>query len=560
VTFAQPWALALVALAAPILYAYLHRKHRMKRSVASAILLRTIKDERPAAQRKRAQLRHRLSLALVLAALVAALFALAGPASTSADGRRIVIVLDRSASMATREGGSDRLTRAAGVVADLANSAGDRDEVALIAAGGEPAIAVAPTTNHADIVAGAKALAARGAGGDGKLDALAFRLADGLCREPARTAVVVVTDGGITVPATKCKVSARSVGGDAENVGISALSARAVDGLGLYDVYVAVASSYGKPKHVEINLSADGALLDVVALDVPANGDADRTLRVTVDHGKTLSAALAGDDALALDDRAEVPLGGAGPVSALLVTAKKHSLIADALRVHPRVTLTTATPDVLPARPFDLIVLESAPAQVLPPSPHVVAFGVGAGEGAPIEIGAVAAQRGVVRWDFDAPWFRFVDLRDVLVVTSHLVAGGRSVVDSASGPLIATAPWPRADAGPGPHPLGPRDGQLRELVMTGFSIDETDLTLRAAFPNLIANFVDWAAPRTTAGAATGVLSAAESHVTAKPVASATTEVAGGDGWDAAWLARIAVLLALALILVEQALYARTRAT
>jgi len=103
VTFAQPWAIALVALAAPIIYAYMHRKHRMKRSVASAILLRAIKDERPAAQRKRARVRHLLSLALVLAALVAALFALAGPAASNGDGRRIVIVLDRSASMATRE-------------------------------------------------------------------------------------------------------------------------------------------------------------------------------------------------------------------------------------------------------------------------------------------------------------------------------------------------------------------------------------------------------------------------------------------------------------------------
>jgi len=83
--------------------------------------------------------------------------------------------------------------------------------------------------------------------------------------------------------------------------------------------------------------------------------------------------------------------------------------------------------------------------------------------------------------------------------------------------------------------------------------------LRAAFPNLIANFVDWAAPRTTAGTPTGVLSAAESHVTAKPLTSAATELAGGDGWDAAWVARIAVLLALALILLEQALYARARA-
>jgi hypothetical protein len=461
--------------------------------------------------------------------------------------QRTIIVMDRSASMGT----ADRLARAAEAVRDVVAHAGDGDEVALVTAGGDPAIEVAPTRAHSDVTAAAEAVAQRGADGDNRLDALAFQLADGLCRDPERGSIVLVSDGtGLAVPPTRCSVHGVPIGAPATNLGITALSVRALDGLGMYDVHVAVASSARVDQKAEVTLTADGELVDVVTLDVPLRGDAERTVRVTIDRGHTLVASLPSGDANALDDRAEVTLSDSGPVSVLVVSTKKQSMVAEALRLHPRVELTVAVPDHLPTQRYDLVVLEDAPKMPLPPTAHVVAFGTSPGLGAPIQLADDATERNVVRWDFDAPWFRYVDLHDLIVTHASLVQGGKSVVDSAAGPIVASARWPDPD-----HPSRETD---RELVVTGFALDETDLTLRAAFPNLIANFVEWAGP-STSSPPRGVLASAESHVDPQDLPASASSAASAPWEDAVWLARLAALLAIAALLAEQVMYLRRRA-
>ena len=540
-TLTQPWALGLLALAAPVVLAYLYRRNRGKRAVPSAILLRVIRDDQPSARRARARLRHHLSLALVLAALAAAALAAIGPTTGAGRARRVIVVVDTSASMGARDGdGGDRLTRAADALDRLARDLGGDDELALIATGASAGVVVAPTRAHADVVGRARALAAAGAAGANTDDALAFRLADGLCRDPALTTIVVVSDGaGLAAPPTRCPLRHVAIGRAAANLGVTALSARLVDGLGLYDVHVAVGSTADIERRVEVTLTVDGEAVEVVGLDVPAGGDADRTLRVMIDGGRTLTAAVrpgdggAAADALALDDRAAIPLPDHGPVPVLLVTRRPRSPMAEVLRLHPQVRLAVAAPDALPPDPVALIVLEDEPVGPLPPAPHVVGLGV-VPPGAPLGLGAAAGERAIVRWDFDAPWFRFLDLRDVVVARARLVTGGVPIVESGAGPLVASASW-----------------DDRALLVTGFTIADTDLSLRAAFPNLIANLVDWAAPRRASTAPrTGVLAAAESHL--GPAALPGEPAAAARGWRGdAVVARLAILAAIALLLAEQ---------
>jgi hypothetical protein len=350
------------------------------------------------------------------------------------------------------------------------------------------------------------------------------------------------------VPPTRCPLETIAIGRAAQNVGITGLSVRSLDGLGTYDVHVAVASTFDETRKVDVTLATAGAIVDVVdvvRLEVPPNGDAERTVRVTIGDPAAgmLSATLAAqagttapiDDALALDDRAEIGLTATGPVSVLLITDRPASLVAEALRLHPRVDLSIAAPTHVPTTTHDLIVLESKTALALPPARHLVGLGVEVGN-SPIRLTEIPANRTITRWDFDAPWFRYVDLRDVVIGKARRVEGGRSVVDSDNGPLAATVTW---------------DG--REVLVTGFAIDETDLTLRAAFPNVIANLVDWAAPATSAQPARGVLATAESHVKPKSLPKSTSSA---SSYDAPWFARLAVLLALLLLCIEQAYYAR----
>ncbi|MCL4226078.1 MAG: VWA domain-containing protein [Myxococcales bacterium] len=539
-SLAHPWALGLLALAAPLVLAYLFRRSTEQRRVPSAILWRALRDEQPAAQRARARLRHRTSLALVLVALALAVVALVGPGA--AGGHRYVVVLDASASMATRHGDGDRLGAAAAAVATLAARLRPGDELALVVTGAEPGVRVPPTSTHADVVAAARAVAAAGAAGDNGDDALALRLADGLCRSPARTTVVVISDGaGLTAPPTRCPVAHVAIGRAADNLGVSALAARPVDGLGTYDVHVAVASTSTAERAVEVTLRADGGVVDVVGLTVPPGGVAEDTVRVTIERGAVLVASIPGGDALARDDEARVALPDDAPVAVLLVTARPRSLLAEALRLHPRVRLTVAAPGALPPEPVHLVALEHEPGGPLPPAARVVGLGV-APAGAPLTLGPAAADRGVVRWDRDGPWFRFVDLRDLFVASARHVVGGRPIVDSGSGALGAAARW-----------------DDRELVVLGFTVDESDLALRAAFPNLIANLIDWAAPAgAVAPLAERALGAAESQVA--PGALPGVAFAGPGRWsDTRWLLRLALGLAAALVLAEQLLLLRLAA-
>jgi hypothetical protein len=532
-TFAHPWAIPLALLGAPVVLAYLHRLHQRRRTIASAILVRAIKDARPASQKSRSKLRHRLSLLMMLLAMLGALLALVGPRGSSQHGARVIVMLDRSASMGTLEDGVTRLSRAVDAAKGLVERMGDDDEVALVTSGGEPAIEVAPTRHHADVLAAIDAVVRRGAQGSNRNDALAFSLADGLCRDTERTTIVIASDGGVTVPPTKCKLQALPVGRETQNAGITGLAVRAVDGMGTYDVHLEVAAT--APRHLEVTLTADGAIVDVIALDIGPGLEAERTVKESVDRGHLLVATIPGGDSLPLDDRAEAPLASDGPVSVLLVTDHPNSLVAEALRVHPRVALDIAAPNALPTSTHDLIVLESAATGELPPATHVVALGVPVG---PLALGGEATDHSIVRWDYDAPYFRYVDLRDLIILGAHVVTGGHSIADTGSGPMIAMATW-----------------GTREVIATGFTVDQTDLTLRAAFPNLVANFVDWSAPNSKTEPPRGVLSVAETQNA--PRALPGSAIATPSRWtDAPWLARLAVLIALALLVLEQALALR----
>jgi hypothetical protein len=167
-TLAHPWAFALAALAAPVIVMYLYRMHRARKPVSSAILLRLIRDDRPATRNARSRLRHKVSVALVLAALVLAIIALAGPKIGGGRASRVVIIFDRSASMGARDP-SARLVAASDEVSAVVDRANDGDEIALIAAGGEPGVVVAPTRSHAEIEAGAAAIRETGGASEAAL-------------------------------------------------------------------------------------------------------------------------------------------------------------------------------------------------------------------------------------------------------------------------------------------------------------------------------------------------------------------------------------------------------
>lgn len=492
---ANPLALALALLALPVVAAYFHRRRRTPLRVPSAILLRVIAGQATPTSRAIAKPRHLVSLLLVLLALLGLVTALIDLQREEEAPRSYIVVLDTSASMGATAPGDDttRLSQAVDRIEDAMGRLGQQDRVALVTANDRAVVRVGLTEDHARVLEVARAQEPAGTS-DGATAAL--RIADAMCRANEHAAVILVSDGvGVSAPSTRCAVQHVPVGRLGPNVGLSALSVREADALGLAEVYLAVTSDREEPSEVEVELSLDGQLMEVVPFDLPAEGEVKRLLRVPLPPGRRVTATVRdgaegkGVDLLAADDVAWAPRRLGGRVRALLVTGTRLSFTAEALRLHPRVDLSVIGPtDQTPTERFDLVVLEAPrAATALPEASHVVAFVGGPGEGSALAtaLGFGVRTAGVenaeiVRWSFDDPLFRFVSFDEVQVPKATVLEVGEdqtALIDSDQGPLAVSA----------------RDG-AQQRVAFGFLPHESDFVLRVGFVNLVANLVEWAAP------------------------------------------------------------------
>jgi hypothetical protein len=188
------------------------------------------------------------------------------------------------------------------------------------------------------------------------------------------------------------------------------------------------------------------------------------------------------------DDRAWTALGGATELSLLLVTTGspflERALLAQGQTGTAGVRAFKAAPADWPtlslADPYPLTVLDRVPSLTVSRGSTLI---VGPPEGDEF------TPTGV--WLDDAhPLLRHVDWSDVLVAkarrltpTALATLGGdptswQTVIGSDGGPLL----------------LARTSGGVRQAILT-FALDQTDLTLRPAFPVLVANLLDWLVPR-----------------------------------------------------------------
>lgn len=442
--------------------------------------MRTLAGERSVPTRAWARPRHLVSLLLMLAALVALVVALVDLRSDREHPEDFVVVLDASTSMAAsaQGGSSTRLDQAIETLEDSLERLGPDDRVALVVTGPTEAIAVGFTQDRESVVRAAKALAPSGDSGS---SARALAIADSMAR-PHDATVVFFSDGvGVSVPPMQAPLEHVSVGRAGPNVGINALGVREADALGLAEVFLAITSDTGRPREVEVELKVDDTLVDVIALDLPPRGRIERLHRVELPPGDRVVATLRQSEADILpdDDAASAPRRAGGRVSVLLVARSRRSFTAQALRLHPRVDLRVIGPHDDPgSQTYDLIVLEGPyeGERALPPAEHVLAMGVEPARVGLRSTGLLEAPE-VLRWSFEDPLFRFVDLQDVEIPKAVAVdsAEVESLIDTERGSIAIRTRW-----------------DDRDLVWLGFAPQRSDLVLRVGFVNFMANAVEWA--------------------------------------------------------------------
>lgn len=325
-SFATPIALALATLAVPILGLYILKVRMRRLPVSTNLFWRQIYDEKPPRSIWQ-NLRHILSLLAQLAFLCMLVLAIADPYLPwqMLQARRVVLVLDNSASMQATDVSPNRLSVAQTFALEFVTGLRERDEVAIVVAGDSPEVIVG-MTNHIPTLR--RAIESVPASDNSTQLQSAIRLGQKLVGDHPHGKVLVLTDGcssenaealknpavlqksetkpdaknrepeaeALAKNATSAKpaeVEFKIFGDKANNMGITQFQVRRslTDPLG-YEILASVLNASDQPARCRLELTLDDAPVDVVPLKLQAGELWKRSFEKTSIEGGTLVAKL----------------------------------------------------------------------------------------------------------------------------------------------------------------------------------------------------------------------------------------------------------------------------
>jgi hypothetical protein len=490
--FAVIAPLALIGLVSlPIIVAYyMLRLRRHDVPVGSTFLWQQlVRDIEANAPWQRLRFSWLLLLQLLIALL--AVFAAARPflTVTSDLAANVVLIVDTSASMGTVEADTTRIAQAQAAARRVIGQLPEGGHVTVVAADDSAHVLASDTDDRAAAVAAVDRIVATELPGD-LTDA--FALASALAARDSDSTVVVVTDAntdrlpqvGIGAP-----IKVERVGGTDANQAVAALSLLRRSGGAQLDLFVAVSNPSGADVTRRLEIYADDVLVDARDLAIPAEQRSEALIGSVPQAAHVVEARLAGDDALAVDDRAFALVPEAGAVRALLV-GPGNAYLENALALLPRLELyavgADGYADALDAAdeagtPYGILIFDrNVPAE----PPTVPALYVGpATDGAFGTVGRLLNGPLLDRTDPADPLLRFVDLSTLHIGRARAVTlaeGMRPAVETVGGdPLVA---------------IGRVDG--RGVGLLAFALGDSDLPLQVAFPLLMSNLVDALLPST----------------------------------------------------------------
>jgi uncharacterized membrane protein len=508
-SFLSPLALALFALALPLVLLYFLKVRRRERRVASLLLWDpSLRDRQASAFFQRLQ-RDPLLL-LQLLALLALALALARPAVTiMGDGaRKVVVVLDTSASMKARDVAPSRFEAARGEALALVHHLSEGAEVMVLESGVQPKVTAALARGRERALAAIRAAQARDL--PNRL-VETVRTARALVAADPRAEIHVFTDGAFVLPpgpeTSDPRVRWIGVGRRSQNVGITNLSIRkAYFGSFDYQAFVSLVNFTAEPQTFTFTLELDRQT--IAEKQVTLEPSVRRSVVLPFSHGGggTVTARLGIDDDLAVDDVAYAVLPPPRKIGVLLVSPG-NLFLEKVLRTDPQVALEVKTPEEYAGgmADADVVVLDS----ITPPrvGPGRFVFVNMVPTDVPLEVLGKIERPTIMDWDRAHPVMRHVEFAKVAIEDALRVrplAAGRPLVEAVGGPLIYALEEPD-----------------RKALFIGFDLFKSDLPLRIAFPLILSNGLRWLHP---AGLDQSSLQFAAGQPILLPVAHGVTRV------------------------------------
>jgi hypothetical protein len=363
-SFLSPLALLVAGLSVPLLLLYFLKVRRREIKVSSVLLWDTALRDREASTFFQRLQRDPL-LILQILALLALTVALARPTVTvSGHGnKRVVIVMDSSASMRATDVDPSRFALAQRQALAAVGHLGEGAEVMVIDAGVQPRVVVPFTRRHDEVVAAIRSLEARDLPnrlGEG------VRTARALVGQDPRAEIHVFTDGGhpaaLQAQGDDVRVRWTGVGQRSRNVGITSLAVRR-NYFGTFNsqAFMSVANFSPEPQTFSLALTLDGETLAEKTLTLEPDVRRALVVPFTDPGGGIVRLRLDVSDDLQADNVACAVLPPPRQISVLLVSPG-NLFLEKALKTDPQVTLEVKSPDEYQGgmAGFDVVVLDTA--------------------------------------------------------------------------------------------------------------------------------------------------------------------------------------------------------
>ena len=477
-----PLALAWGALAGLVLLFYILRPRSLRVEVPSIFLWRDL-VQREQALTLWQRLRRHLLLFLQLLAILLLALVLARPERTAdtLPQRHVVLLIDASASMSVASGDTTRLEAAKAAALEQVSIIEPGDRLTVVSFGSQPAILAYQTRDTRSARDAVNAIVQTATVGDSER---ALQLAVSLAESLPGSEVYLYTDGSFPAPNVPESLNATvhfvRVGIPADNQGISAFAIRRhLDSL---QAFVQVQNFSAQSVTVPLVILADGQPLERRDINLAPFPDSGSSLDLVFGEFPAgvsrVDAVLDHQDALAADDRTAAILMPPPVLRALLVSDTPFFLNT-VFAPLPFLALDHVRPvEFRPAEVYDLYIFDGWLPSELPPGNWLI-FNPPAGSPfLPVSGEIVAPPLDYLAQDHLL--MQFVEIRDLRVARAQrmeLPPWADELIGSTRGPLLFS---------------GTLDG--RRMVVFSFSLMQSNLPLRTAFPVLIGNIYQWLNP------------------------------------------------------------------
>lgn len=466
-----------LALAAPIVLFYILKVRLRRIPVSTTFFWEQVyheKNPRSIWQK----LRHLLSLLLQLLFLLLVVLALADPYLLSdwMQPRRVVLIIDQSASMQAADVNPTRLDAAKNKARQIIDALRWRDDMAIISAGSVPKVEIGLTSHQRTLRKILDQIPP--SDGPGSLQG-SVDIAQRLIAEHPNAEIHLLTDhefGESLTPEIKKLLSVQRVGESTDNVGITNFQVRRsiIDPIG-FQILIEVSNFSESDVECRLNIDLGEDIVDVVPLKLTP----DEVWSDVLDHatalGGELVATLDHDDILLVDNtaRALLPKREMQPV---LLSSDANLFLRTVFESIPYVEVQKVPAEGVKTPAKAVTVFHRDVPEELPAGPVIVIDPQGNTD--LFSIGAELENPLAVEQDDESELMNHVKLQNVNFPGAKKLEfqdGSQVLVKSLDGdPLFASIE----------HDNG-------KVLVLSVDLNQGDLPLRTAFPIMISNALSW---------------------------------------------------------------------